>query len=298
LIAFLDPFLKQSQKKLVHLILSILTIPTLAQDIKTNQIVQMEELTSTEMRDRLVKTPAMTILIPIGGTEQSGPYIVLGKHNSRARYLAEKIAQQLGNAMVAPVISYVPEGSISPPTVHMRFMGTISIPPAAFNSMLEGAARSFKQHGFQTIVFLADHGGYLKNVEAVAEKLNLEWRKDQRTQVIALRDYYRLSSVGFDSALKKLGFESAEIGLHAGLADTALMMAVDKNAVRFDAMTHSIKPTIHDGVNGDPKRATAELGQIGVKLIVDGSVSAIRALQSNYQKNRRDSYTNIYTNTK
>jgi len=239
-------------------------------------MVQLEELTSSEVRDRLV-IGTNTILIPIGGTEQSGPYIVLGKHNFRARYLANKIAQQLGNALVAPVISYVPEGATNPPTSHMRFIGTISIPDAAFNAMLEGAARSFKQHGFRTIVFLSDHGGYIKNVESVAQKLNQEWSKDKRTRVIALSDYYRLSSAGFDAALKKQGFTDDEIGMHAGLADTSLMMAVDKNGVRSEAMLRNLKPTMRDGVTGDPRRATAELGQQGVQMIVDGSVAVIRA---------------------
>lgn len=276
-------FLKQKLILLWQLGLFVLVSPVLAQDTENHPAtIQLEELTSTEVRDRLAagKDGISTILIPIGGTEQSGPYIALGKHNFRARYLADKIAQQLGNALVAPVIAYVPEGAITPPTSHMRFTGTISIPDTAFNAMLEGAARSFKQHGFRTIIFLSDHGGYIKNVERVAQKLNQEWfkeKQDKRVRVIALTDYYRLSSAGFNAALKKQGFTDAEIGVHAGLADTALMMAVDKNRVRNEAMSHNSKPAISDGVNGDPRRATAELGQKGVQLIVDGSVAAIRA---------------------
>jgi creatinine amidohydrolase len=279
-------FLKQKLILLCQLGLFVLMSPALAQNPKSYPTtVQLEELTSTEVSDRLTadKNGLSTILIPIGGTEQSGPYVALGKHNFRVRYLADKIAQQLGDALVAPVMSYVPEGAINPPTSHMRFSGTISIPDVAFNAMLEGAARSFKQHGFRTIVFLSDHGGYIKNVERVAQKLNQEWVKDKgdkrnrRVRVIALSDYYRLSSAGFDAVLKKQGFTDAEIGVHAGLADTALMMAVDKNQVRSEKMTHNPKPAISDGVNGDPRRATAELGQKGVQMIVAGSVAAIRA---------------------
>lgn len=264
------------QQQLIFFCLFLLTISVFAKDVSTTSIVQLEELTSTEVRERL-SAGATTMLIPIGGTEQSGPYVVLGKHNFRVRYLADKIAQRLGNALVAPVIAYVPEGTINPPTSHMRFTGTISISDAAFNATLESAARSFKQHGFRTIIFLGDHGGYRKNVERVAKKLNQEWAKDHKVRVIALSDYYRLSSAGFDAALKKQGFTDAEIGMHAGLADTALMMAVDKNGVRSEAMSHHPKPTIRDGVSGDSRRATVELGQQGVQLIVDGSVAAIRA---------------------
>jgi creatinine amidohydrolase/Fe(II)-dependent formamide hydrolase-like protein len=151
--------------------------------------VQIEELTSPELRDRIA-AGATTVLIPIGGTEQSGPHMVLGKHNVRARVLATAIAQRLGNALVAPVVAYVPEGSIHPPAAHMRFAGTISIPEAAFESMLEGAARSFKQHGFRHVFFLGDHGGYQKNEQRVAARLDREWARDPACRVYALLDYY------------------------------------------------------------------------------------------------------------
>src|SRR3989442_1144717 len=85
----------------------------------------LDDLTWMELRD-LITAGATTIIVPIGGTEQSGPAIALGKHNVRVRILAEKIAEGLnGTALIAPVVSYVPEGNISPPTGHMKFPGTI-----------------------------------------------------------------------------------------------------------------------------------------------------------------------------
>src|SRR5213595_2951415 len=86
--------------------------------------VRLEEMTSPELRERIAAGKT-TILIPIGGTEQNGPHMVLGKHNARARILAQRIAEKLGNALVAPVIAYTPEGSIDPPTQHMKYPGTI-----------------------------------------------------------------------------------------------------------------------------------------------------------------------------
>ena len=44
--------------------------------------VQLEELTWTELRER-VAAGATTVLLPIGGTEQNGPHMTLGKHNMR-----------------------------------------------------------------------------------------------------------------------------------------------------------------------------------------------------------------------
>ena len=242
--------------------------------------VVLEELTSTELRDR-INHGATTVLIPIGGVEQSGPYIALGKHNVRAGMLARQIAQKLGNTIVAPVVSYVPEGGISPPAGHMRHAGTISIPPAAFEAVLEGAAASLRQHGFRDIIFIGDHGGYQKNEQNVAAKLNRAWSKGgkgQDARAWALLDYYDITQTKYIAELQKRGFSAADIGLHAGLADAALMLATDPTMVRSEAMAHGIKPGVADGVRGDATRATAELGQIGIRLQVDTSVAAIKQL--------------------
>lgn len=239
--------------------------------------VELEEMTSPELRERIA-AGATTILIPIGGTEQNGPYMTLGKHNVRARLLARQIAQRLGNAVVAPVLAYVPEGAIRPPAAHMRFAGTISIPDAAFEAVLEAAARSFKQHGFRHIVLLGDHGGYQKNEERVAARLNREWQADPAARVHALFDYYGATQAGYLADLRGRGFGDAELGTHAGLADTALALALEPSLVRAAALVHAPRPTEGDGVRGDPRRASAELGQLGVKRIVDASVAAIRAL--------------------
>ena len=71
--------------------------------------VFLEDLTWTELRDQ-IGAGKTTIIVPIGGVEQSGPDMALGKHDVRVRALSQKIALALGNALVAPVIAYVPEG--------------------------------------------------------------------------------------------------------------------------------------------------------------------------------------------
>jgi creatinine amidohydrolase/Fe(II)-dependent formamide hydrolase-like protein len=214
------------------------------------------------------------ILVPIGGTEQSGPHIALGKHNARVRVLAGRIAQALGNALVAPVVSYVPEGSIDPPAGHMRFPGTISVPEDAFEKTLESAARSFRLHGFHDVFFLGDHGGYQKSLQRVAERLNQE-KGNHRFRAHALAAYYEASTRGFEAILAARGFTKEEIGVHAGLADTALTLALVPDMVRADRVSGpNMGPA--DGVQGRPARATAELGRLGADLIVERSVKAIR----------------------
>lgn len=241
--------------------------------------VQLEELTWTELRERIA-AGAHTALLPIGGTEQNGPHMALGKHNLRAHALAGKVAEALGNALVAPVVNYVPEGSISPPGGHMRYTGTISISDDAFKGVLEGAARSLRQHGFRDIVWLGDSGNYQSLIAAVATKLNREWAASgtaapARAHWIA--DYYRTGQTAYVQALRDKGLSDAQIGTHGGAADTALLMAVAPAALRPDRMAPGATVADTDGVAGDPRAASAALGQIGVDLIVARSVAAIRS---------------------
>ena len=241
---------------------------------ETPRTVWLDDLTWTELRDR-IRGGATTIIVPVGGTEQNGPHMALGKHNVRARYLAERIAGQLGNALVAPVVAYVPEGSVDPPVGHMRFPGTITVPPSAFEATLESAGRSFRLHGFRDVVFLGDHGGYQKELRAVADHLNREWR-GTGVRAHAIVEYVRAAEVDYARALKERGYRDDEIGVHAGLADTSLTLAIDPQLVRAEQLTGGLKSARAEGVNGDPQRASAELGRIGVDLIVAETVAAIR----------------------
>jgi creatinine amidohydrolase/Fe(II)-dependent formamide hydrolase-like protein len=241
-------------------------------------VVSLESLTWTELADE-IRAGKTTILVPIGATEQSGPHMALGKHNARAGLLAERIARALGNALVAPVVAYVPEGSLNPPSGHMRFPGTITVSDATFESVLESAGQSFRLHGFRDIVFLGDHGGYQKQMQVAAERLNRAWTGTP-VRAHAIAEYYRAADNGFGALLARRGFKESEIGTHAGLADTSLTLALAPDLVRVDRLRSVGRPDHADGVHGDPRQASAELGTLGVDLIVNQSVAAIRAATS------------------
>ncbi len=237
--------------------------------------VWLEDLTWTELRDS-IRTGTTTVIIPIGGVEQSGPDIALGKHDVRARILSERIARALGHTLVAPVVAYVPEGGTNPPTAHMRFPGTITIPPDVFRKTIESAAASFKLHGFREIVLIGEHGGYQADLATVALDLNKKWIGTS-ARTFFVPDYYRAATTEFYAVLKSHGFSAAEIGTHAGLADTSLTLAVDPRAVRADALTAGTDLDAANGVYGDPRRSSAETGRSAATDIVDKTVAAIRA---------------------
>ena len=241
---------------------------------ETPATVFLEELTWTEVRD-LIRSGATTIIVPTGGTEQNGPHMAVGKHNVRVKALSALIARALGGTLVAPVLAYVPEGGLTPPTGHMRYPGTITLPEPIFQGVLESAARSFAVHGFRDIVFLGDSGGNQAGQEAVARRLNHVWVATP-VRVHAIDAYYRASTTGARAVLRSQGYQDREAGSHAGALDTSLMLAIDPSLVRQERLRATQGPGTWEGADGDPSRASVELGRAAVEAIVAQTVEAIR----------------------
>src|SRR5262245_25767903 len=134
-----------------------------------------------EVRDAL-RAGKTTVIVPTGGVEQNGPYLATGKHNYILRATAEAIARKLGDALVAPVVAFVPEGDLAPPTGHMRYPGTISLTEDTYQRLLAEICACFRAHGFGHVVLVGDSGGNQKGMREVAARLNGTWAGD-RTRV-------------------------------------------------------------------------------------------------------------------
>jgi creatinine amidohydrolase len=253
----------------------LLGTPFPALAAEAHNTVFLEELTWTEVRDA-IKLGKTTIIFPTGGTEQNGPHMVLGKHNFIVKHTADQIARKLGNALVAPVLAYVPEGDVDPPTGHMTFPGSITLPPEHFMKVAEYAARSFKLHGFKDIILIGDSGPNLPALKAVAELLNKEW-KDTDVRVHFVSDYY--SRNGYAAWLQGQGEKVEDIGRHAGISDTSQLMALDPRLIRTDQLARGGDAAI-TGVKGNPTRANEAYGRKGLELKITAAVTQIRKLIS------------------
>lgn len=245
------------------------------------QTVMIEDMTWVELR-ALMREGKTTILIPTGGMEQNGPHMVLGKHDYIVRYTAEAIARKLGDAVVAPVIAYVPEGRIDPPEGHMRFPGSISVPDDVYAGLLEAAARSFVVEGFKAVVFLGDSGGNQAPQAAVAAKLDAEF-KSRGIRVLQAEQYY--AAGGGPEWLKAQGYSAAEVDAHAAIRDTSELMAIHPEGVRADRIAPGggSFPESTGVEGGDPSRATAEIGQKLLAMKIDAAVQQIRRALGNNQ---------------
>jgi creatinine amidohydrolase len=235
--------------------------------------VFLEDLTWIEARDAIARGKT-TVIVPTGGTEQNGPHMVLGKHNYLVKYKAGQIADQLGNALVAPVIAYVPEGGISPPTGHMRFAGTISTPQDVFIKVLEYAARSLQQHGFVDIAFIGDSGGNQEGQKLAADALNKEWAATN-ARVHHITAYYPGRG---DEWVVSQGISAAEVGSHAGTHDTSSLMYLNPSMLRFDKMGPG-KSGDGQGHVGNPAKASALFGKRILEMQVEDAAKQIRDLR-------------------
>jgi len=236
--------------------------------------VWMEDMTWMEIKDH-IHSGYTTAIVPTGGTEQNGPQIVTGKHNIIMRYTAAEIAKKLGNALVVPVMAYVPEGRIDPPEGHMMFPGTLSISDQTFAAVLEDTARSLRQHGFKLICFIGDHGGSQDIQQQVADRLTSEWHSEG-VRVLQVSDYYNEHN-GQVAWTAFMNIDVPDPEVHAGLIDTSELEALDEKGVR-DNMRG--KRTERDyrttGAMGDSSLSSSKLGHHYLQLKIDAAVKQIK----------------------
>jgi creatinine amidohydrolase len=236
--------------------------------------VRIADMTWVEVRSA-IEAGYTRVIVPSGGIEQNGPHMILGKHDHIVASTAERVARELGHTLVTPVVSYVPEGNYAPPTGHMRFPGTIGVTEDVFAGVLDGIARSLKAGGFKTICFIADHGASMKPQSDVAARLAREWASDG-ISVISVDDYYSAAGDAQNKYLEAQGETPTTIGQHAGITDTSELMAVYPAGVdltRLPKLPLRVEPT---GIDGDPRRASAERGQALLNLKIAAAVQQIR----------------------
>ena len=237
--------------------------------------VFLEELTWDELRE-LMRAGKTTAIIATAGTEQKGPHMVIGEHRFTLEYTTDKIARALGNAIVAPIITHVPEGSWDNPSGHMRMAGTITLPNDRFMTLLEHTARSLKGGGFKEIILIGDSGGNQDGMRDVALKLNTEW-KGTGIRVHWIGDYYTKAQADQRRYLiDSLKVADSDIGSHAGMLDTSELMFINSTYIR----TSKLAPnggSANSGVNGDPTKATKEIGRKLLQIKIDNAVAQIKA---------------------
>ena len=248
------------------------------------ETILLEEMTSPEVEDAL-SDGWTTVVVAVGATEQHGPHLPLLVDAVRGDRLAVEVARRLGRALVAPTIR------IGCSEHHMSFRGTISLRRQTLEALCMDYVVSLARHGFRQICFVPSHGG---NFEPLAGMLD-----DLRAAVgSSCRVHAFTDLVGFmafwKAAVAAVAPEMTErVGGHADVAETSEMLGLRPDLVRldlaaqghvaeFDAalaeriFTEGFRAVTPNGILGDARGATAEIGEACLAAAADGIVAALQ----------------------
>ena len=246
-------------------------------------LVEFEMMTWPEVKEALAAGKT-TALFYTGGTEQRGPQNVNGGHTLMGKATVKAIALKLGNAIAMPVLPYTPNNASA------ALPGTIGLTPEILAAILERVSEQAITTGFKNVILMGDHGGGQPNVyREVAKKLD-DTYGPQGIHVYYCDDVYIKAQADFDKWLADNGYP---VSSHAGIPDTSEMLYlggdvwVRKELVKTalgDPVRQPGQPRdstaqrVNNGISGDARRSSAELGKKAFDMKIDYAVKQIRSL--------------------
>ena len=245
--------------------------------------VEFELMTWPELKKAIHEEGKTTVLVFNGGTEQRGPQGVAGAHTFVARHLGREIAEKLGNAIVAPILPYSVNRASS------ELPGTIGVSGPLFAAINEEVSEQLIVNGFRNVVLMGDHGGGQQELSEVAKKLDAKYAS-QGVHVVYCDDVYAKAGTDFNQWLVKNGYP---VGSHASIKDTSELLYIegDQAWIRKELLPTAVgnvrKPgeprdpnakRVNNGISGDARRSTPEIGKVISDLKVEYAVNQIRQL--------------------
>ena len=268
-------------------ILALVIAIGLAQTGPRQEQVEIELMTYPEIYSAIHDHGKTTVLVYNGGTEQRGPHAVLGGHTFMARAIAPMVARKLGNALVAPVLPFSvnPAGGVDP-----KMPGSVALAPELFQKVNEAVVDSMAKNGFKNIVLMGDHGGGQEELAKLAETLDAKYRI-QGIHVYFSGDVYEKSRREFAAWSTSKGLPLSN---HAGISDTSTMLYLEPASGQWVRSIYKTTigdpvlppgqrpdprtPRVNNGVTGDPRPSTPEIGKLVVDMKVTNAVAQIQKM--------------------
>ena len=241
--------------------------------------VLLEEQTWPEV-EQAIESGTRTVVVAVGSVEQHGPHLPLIMDTLAGDELARRVAAELGDAFAAPTIRPGCSGH------HMDFPGTITVPSELLMDTIRAYCRSLDEHGFEHVVLLPTHGGNFAPVKTVAPEI----AREVDANVIPLADLDQLMEL-MNEGMAEAGVDYEEPVIHAGAAETAIVLAVAEGLVRTDELavghegpvspsrlfSEGFRAITETGVLGDPREGTAEAGEAILEKLTEAFVERIEA---------------------
>jgi creatinine amidohydrolase len=236
--------------------------------IRPVDTVFMEDMTWLEIRNAM-NAGKTTVILPAGGLEATGPFVILDKHQRMLHGSTDMIARKLGKALIAPVVRYVPadDGHRGP------YVGDFNISLAAYKSTLSDICTALKNDGFREIVLIGDHQGAQRGLKEVADELSQKWGGGA-ARIHYIAEYYDRAAVQ-EYIKTKLGITEGRGGFGDNYYNTSILLAVSPEDARLQERTESHQLTVN-GVNLEPIQKTIENGKAILQIQTDQTVKAIQ----------------------
>ncbi|CAO5256398.1 mycofactocin biosynthesis peptidyl-dipeptidase MftE [Frankia sp. AgKG'84/4] len=192
------------------------------------------------------------LVLPLGSTEQHGPHLPLDTDTRIAEAVAQGLGSRLAPLLVAPALAFGASGE------HAGFPGMLSLGTEVLALALVELVRSADDTAGGVFV-VNGHGGNADALRSASKVLVSEGRPLRVwTPTVALSD--------------AVGVPGAAGDLHAGRAETSLLLHLAPELVRLDKAAAGPAPALADlvaqgvaalspsGVLGDPAGASAAEG--------------------------------------
>ena len=227
--------------------------------------MRINRITTDDFERLTAKKPLL--ILPVGATEAHGTHLPLGTDTFQAEFVADAVSKRMKNVIVAPTLPYGNHSSLK------DVPGTVSLSFDTLRSVVMDVLESFIGHGIKKILIISGHAG-TSHLTAITEACR-DIVSEYNVKVMFVSDYMIASS--------EFIYEGDG---HGGMAETSRMLAIDPGSVGKERpkgkfvnangmILGDASSCIPDGIVGDTKGASAELGEKMNNYIADTLIRMI-----------------------
>ena len=286
-----------------------------ARAVNVNDIVDLEMLTHSELSQKL-KDGWTSVFLVTGGTEERGPHDVLGGHNILAKSHATMAAKKLGKTIVAPVLPIAVNATgLNANREEADQPGPMQMPADVFKQVQLAMIDSMARSGFKDIFVMGDHGGGQQQMKEAADEMDKKWSA-KGVHVYYISDFYNKTHDDVDMYLYEHKLPIAGHGAMMETSEMLFLEPAPGVYVRpiyktvpFDptgqtpeqwkaardarmrgetpqrggggrgrANDPNAPPRVNNGLTGDPRPSTKEIGKDLIDITVNNTVTEVKRL--------------------
>ena len=247
----------------------------------------LEEMTWPEVEAAL-DDGFTSVVVAVGAIEQHGRHLPLLVDEARGDRLAFEVARRLGRSLVGPTIR------VGCSEHHMGFPGTISVSTDTLRAICLDYVESLARHGFRTVYLVPSHGGNFAPLAAMLDELRAAGAPD--CTVHAYTDLLEFVGLWQGAVREVAPGLTDRVGGHADIAESSEMLCIRPDLVRaelaeagyvggFDAALaerifgEGLRAVTSNGVLGDPRGMSREIGERCIARAAEGIVAAFQAVR-------------------